>query len=169
MLPTNYLGLAPSKCQYFVELMDTVFPHTSQSSPHPKDVSSSFSNRAELWLLIFATASNVGFELHSVSEWCLYSFVVECHGIPKAFVWDPRCILYPRYHLQWQAVKMNYSLPVVWKTTWSDIWPIKTNGLCHWDMFLLTTSQVWCGKMVGYSEGLNENKELQHHFHSLIM
>lgn len=29
VIPTNYSGLAPSKCQDLVELMDTIFPNTS--------------------------------------------------------------------------------------------------------------------------------------------
>lgn len=70
------------------------------------------------------------------------------HGVLKAFVWDSHCILRPWYHLQWWAVKKNYSQPVVWKTTWSNTWPVKTNGLCHWDMFFLITSQVYYGWLI---------------------
>lgn len=31
VLPTNYLGLAPGKCQYSVELMETICPQTLRS------------------------------------------------------------------------------------------------------------------------------------------
>lgn len=91
---------------------------TLQSSLHPKDVSSSICNRAELWLLIFVTTSNVGFEPHTQHKCVMSPFLCSgtpCHGISKAFIWEPHCILCAWYHLQWWAVKKNYSLPVVWK------------------------------------------------------
>lgn len=54
--PTNYLGLALSKSQNAVDLLEGIFSlshHAPQSSLHPKDVSSPTSDTAELRLLLF--------------------------------------------------------------------------------------------------------------------
>lgn len=54
--PTNYLGLAPSKSQNMVDLLEGIFSlshHAPQSSLHPKEVSSPTSDTAELRLLLF--------------------------------------------------------------------------------------------------------------------
>lgn len=85
----------------------------------------------------------MGFQLHTTQHKCVMSPFLcsgtSCHQKPKR---NPHCILYPWYHFQWWAVKKNYFLYVLQKNTW----PVKTNGLCHWDMFSLITSQVQRGK-----------------------
>lgn len=66
------------------------------------------------------------------------------HAVLNPFVWDSRCILCPWYRLQWWLVKRNYS-PPVWKTTWSDKWPVKINCLCHRAVLSnnITSRVVW--------------------------